>query len=238
MKNIIRDNSETKDVAAVMLVVTGFPGGEDGQFQLFYDYDAEKPLSKDEAFLYMASGKACAVHEFADDEEIKTFANISSICKMTLDESVPNGYFLTLMNDEETSSTGSLKYYGSEYFNVDDDGIITNTGSAHYDPTPFEILKNGSVIDEPENYANYYITAIVTMPYGNTGETIKTVANLMFSSAWKFFDPNYGTTRGIMSFVGHLDLGVNASSNSITVRYELNIDDNAENEATILILPN
>lgn len=237
MKNIIRDTNKTKDVAAVILYPGEIPEREDGVFQLFYDYASENPVSKDDAILYMASGKACMAYEVLDDGEPTSFVNIAGTCVIILDESMPNGYYLTRINGEETSSTGSLNYYGREYFNVDTDGTITNTGYALNNPSPFEILKNGSVIDEPENYANYYIIAIVTTPYGGTGETMKFVAPLMFSSAWKFFDPNYGTTRGVMSFVGHLDPGVNAGSNPITVRYELNIDDNGENESTILVLP-
>lgn len=238
MNKIFRSNGKTKDIAGVIVSVLEIPD-EDGKFQLFYDDAGLNPIPKDEALEYIVSGKACSAYELDDDGNMSSFINVSGLCKVTLDESIPNGYYVTLMNGEGSSSTptGSLYYYGYENFNVDTEGVITRTGSGICNPTPFDLIKNGSVIDEPDTYANYYITASVTTPYGSDGETIKFVATLMFSSAWKIVDPNNGSTRGIMSFVGHLDGGDSSGGESLTVRYEITIDDNGETDEVKLIMP-
>lgn len=239
MKHIIRDTNETKDVAAILATCEEIEGMGDNKFQLFYDYDSRQPIPKEEALVYLASGKACFIFEADEDGKPKSFMNIAGKLKMILDDSCPNGYYVELIEDlGESSSSDSqgLTVLCKESFMVDQSNTVTHTSASYHGPRPYDLIANRAIFDNPENYAGYCAVVHVTFYIPGTDTPVLSTGLLQFSSAIKIMEMN-GKAYGIMSFSGLFDMN-DGEANPITVRYTFMPGDNGEDSSNVeLVLP-
>lgn len=226
MKNIIRDTNETKDVAAFIAAI-GLIEGSD-KSQLYYDMQCTKPVPKEEALIYIASGKACAAIT-EEDNEVITFGNIGGKFIVELDDSCPNGYCIL---EVEPSAGQSLTCLGEEYFIMYDAEAVHNGSTTNISESIFDFIKYGTVFDNTSDFSGYYITVKV-----NSGsEDFAIVANLMFSSACRLA-VNDDKSYGFMSFVGNFDGGERAADHLI-LRYSFGISEEGDETSVELIFPN
>lgn len=226
MKNIIRDTNETKDAAAFIAAI-GLIEGSD-KSQLYYDMQCTKPVPKEEALIYIASGKAC-VAMTEEDNEVIVFGNIGGKFIVELDDSCPNGYCLL---EVEPSAGQSLKCLGEEYFTMYDAEPVHNGSTTNIQESIFDFIKYGTVFDNTSDFSGYYITVKVN---SGSQESFAMVANLMFSSACRVA-VNDDKSYGFMSFSGNLDAGERAADH-LTLRYTFGVNDDGDECKTELIFP-
>lgn len=232
MKNIIRDTNETKDVAAFIASVSSIEGSD--KLQLYYDMECTNPVPKEEALIYIASGKACAAI-FEEGNEILTFGNMGGKFIVQLDDSCPNGYYLS---EVDPAGGDSLICVNKLSYTAEQNGILTLTdelgGASDYDP--YDLISSGLVFNNPEDFSGYYVSVKLHSDYSATGLGYEYAMVLMFNSAIKLME-NDGKSYGIMSFSGFLDSGNETEALPVTLRFTVGTNGVADERRVDLILP-